>query len=124
MRQERSSARHHGTANSRCSFEQYFCSQFAATMSCRGGHPRLCSLMPWSACEYVAEVMAVGDWSIAGGRNAGLRAVVGVLSGAASAESLRREPHTHIAPSVVHLPALARRLMANDLSAGNLPPST
>ena len=58
----------------------------------------------------VAEVMAVGDTplDLQAGTNAGLRAVVGVLSGAATAEALRHEPHTHILPSVASLPALLR----------------
>ncbi len=56
----------------------------------------------------VAEVVAVGDTplDLQAGTNAGLRAVVGVLTGAATAENLRKEPHTHILPSVAHLPAL------------------
>ncbi|MEO8127565.1 MAG: HAD hydrolase-like protein [Bryobacteraceae bacterium] len=56
----------------------------------------------------VAEVMAVGDTplDLQAGTNGGLRAVVGVLSGAGTAENLRREPHTHILPSVAQLPAL------------------
>jgi phosphonatase-like hydrolase len=56
----------------------------------------------------VAEVMAVGDTplDLQAGTNAGLRAVVGVLSGAATAENLRREPHTHILASVATLPGL------------------
>jgi phosphoglycolate phosphatase-like HAD superfamily hydrolase len=56
----------------------------------------------------VAEVVAAGDTplDLQAGTNAGLRAVVGVLSGASTAENLRREPHTHIVPSVANLPAL------------------
>jgi phosphonatase-like hydrolase len=56
----------------------------------------------------VAEVMAVGDTplDLQAGTNAGLRAVVGVLSGASRPELLRREPHSHILPSVANLPAL------------------
>jgi phosphonatase-like hydrolase len=56
----------------------------------------------------VAEVMAVGDTplDLQAGTNAGLRAVVGVLSGASRAELLQREPHTHILPSVANLPSL------------------
>jgi len=56
----------------------------------------------------VAEVVAVGDTplDLQAGNNAGLRAVVGVLSGASTAGNLRKEPHTHILPSVAHLPAL------------------
>lgn len=58
--------------------------------------------------DSVAEVVAVGDTplDLQAGTNAGLRAVVGVLSGASTAEKLRREPHTHILPSVASLPAL------------------
>ena len=56
----------------------------------------------------VAEVVAVGDTplDLQAATNAGLRGVVGVLSGASTAENLRREPHTHILPSVASLPAL------------------
>ncbi len=56
----------------------------------------------------VAEVVAVGDTplDLQAATNAGLRGVVGVLSGAGTVENLRREPHTHILPSVVNLPAL------------------
>ncbi len=56
----------------------------------------------------VAEVVAVGDTplDLQAATNAGVRGVVGVLSGASTAENLRREPHTHILPSVATLPAL------------------
>ena len=56
----------------------------------------------------VAEVVAVGDTplDLQAGSNAALRGVVGVLSGAGKLEQLRREPHTHILPSVASLPAL------------------
>jgi phosphonatase-like hydrolase len=59
----------------------------------------------------VAEVMAVGDTplDLQAGSNAGLGAVVGVLSGASKLEQLRREPHTHILASVANLPALIDR---------------
>ncbi len=58
--------------------------------------------------DSVAEVMAVGDTplDLQAATNAGLRAVVGVLSGASRLEVLRREPHSHILPSVANLPAL------------------
>jgi phosphonatase-like hydrolase len=60
----------------------------------------------------VAEVMAVGDTplDLQAGSNAGVRAVVGVLTGAGTAESLQREHHTHIIPSVANLPALLGKL--------------
>jgi phosphonatase-like hydrolase len=56
----------------------------------------------------VADVMAVGDTplDLQAGTRAGLHAVVGVLSGASNAETLRREPHTHIVRSVADLPSL------------------
>jgi phosphonatase-like hydrolase len=58
----------------------------------------------------VAEVMAVGDtpFDLQAGTNAGIRGIVGVLSGASTVENLRREPHTHILPSVADLPALLK----------------
>jgi phosphonatase-like hydrolase len=56
----------------------------------------------------VAQVVAVGDTplDLQAGTNAGVRAVVGVLTGAATAQNLRKETHTHILSSVAHLPAL------------------
>jgi phosphonatase-like hydrolase len=56
----------------------------------------------------VAEVIAVGDTplDLQAGTNAGLRGVVGVLTGASTAANLRREPHTQILQSVADLPAL------------------
>ena len=94
----------------RLGWERYF----AATIcSDDVAHGRPSPFMLFHAMEAagvdnVAEVMAVGDTplDLQAGTNAGLRAVVGVLSGAATAEALRREPHTHILPSVASLPAL------------------
>jgi phosphonatase-like hydrolase len=58
----------------------------------------------------VREVVAVGDTplDLQAGTNAGLRGVVGVLSGASTSAKLDAEPHTHILPSVAGLPALLR----------------
>ena len=58
--------------------------------------------------QNVAEVMAVGDTplDLQAGNNAGVRGVVGVLSGAGTAETLGRERHTDIIASVAKLPAL------------------
>jgi phosphoglycolate phosphatase-like HAD superfamily hydrolase len=55
--------------------------------------------------DSVTEDMAVGDTplDLQAVTNAGLRAVVGVLSGASRLEVLRREPHTHTLASVVNL---------------------
>jgi phosphonatase-like hydrolase len=56
----------------------------------------------------VAEVMVVGDTplDLQAGTNAGVRGVVGVLSGASKEDRLRPEPHTDILSSVADLPAL------------------
>jgi phosphonatase-like hydrolase len=56
----------------------------------------------------VAEVMAVGDTplDLQAAKNAGVRGIVGVLSGVGTEEQLRHEPHTRIIPSVADLPAL------------------
>jgi phosphonatase-like hydrolase len=58
--------------------------------------------------DRVADVVAVGDTplDLQAGSNAGLRGVIGVLSGAGTPERLTREPHTHILPSVAELPDL------------------
>jgi phosphonatase-like hydrolase len=60
--------------------------------------------------DAVAEVVAVGDTplDLQAGANAGLRGVIGVYSGAATEERLRKEPYTHILPSVAELPDLLR----------------
>jgi phosphoglycolate phosphatase-like HAD superfamily hydrolase len=52
--------------------------------------------------------MVVGDTplDLQAGTNAGVRGVVGVLSGASKEERLRPEPHTDILASVADLPAL------------------
>jgi phosphonatase-like hydrolase len=56
----------------------------------------------------VREVVAVGDTplDLEAGTNAGLRGVIGVLSGASSAARLQGQPHTHILRSVAELPEL------------------
>jgi len=94
----------------RLGWEQYF-----AAIVCSDdvvqGRPSpfmLFHAMESARVDSVAEVIAVGDTplDLQAGTNAGLRAVVGVLSGASTAEKLRREPHTHILPSVATLPEL------------------
>ncbi len=62
--------------------------------------------------QSVAQVIAVGDTpsDIQAGRNAGVRGVVGVASGAHPATRLRREGPTHILDGVWQLPALVERL--------------
>ena len=87
---------------------------FAATISSddvAAGRPSpfmLFHAMEAARVNSVAEVVAVGDTplDLQAGTNAGLRGVVGVLSGVGTAEKLRSEPHTHILPSVASLPGL------------------
>jgi phosphoglycolate phosphatase-like HAD superfamily hydrolase len=54
----------------------------------------------------VAEVVAVGDTPLdmQAGSNAGVRGVIGVLSGTGTRERLASEPHTQILGSVADLP--------------------
>jgi phosphonatase-like hydrolase len=56
----------------------------------------------------VHEVAAVGDTTLdlQAGYNAGARWNIGVQSGAHSLEQLQAQPHTHLLPSVAHLPLL------------------
>jgi phosphonatase-like hydrolase len=60
--------------------------------------------------DRVAEVVAVGDTplDLQAASNAQVRGVVGVSSGAATAERLSRERHTHLLSSVAELPDLLR----------------
>jgi phosphonatase-like hydrolase len=60
--------------------------------------------------ENVADVVVVGDTplDLQAANNAAARGVIGVTSGAATEERLRRERYTHILPSVAELPALLR----------------
>jgi phosphonatase-like hydrolase len=94
----------------RLGWEQYFAAVITSDDVVQG---RPAPFMLFHAMEAarvnsVAEVVAVGDTplDLQAGSNAGLRGVVGVTSGAATAENLRREPHTHILASVAELPAL------------------
>ena len=59
----------------------------------------------------VKRVINVGDTplDLQSGSNAGVRGVVGVLTGAHDEPSLRREPHTDILTSVAEIPALIMR---------------
>jgi phosphonatase-like hydrolase len=56
----------------------------------------------------VAEVMAVGDTplDLQAGANAGVRGIVGVLSGVGKEQQLESQPHTNIIGSVAGLPDL------------------
>lgn len=67
--------------------------------------------MEMTGVRDVREVINVGDTplDLRSGTNAGVRGVVGVLSGSHDRDSLLREPHTHIIASVAELPALIER---------------
>lgn len=56
--------------------------------------------------QSVSEVFVAGDTpnDLRAGTNAGARYVAGVLTGAHHAETLRREPHTHILTSAATIP--------------------
>lgn len=58
--------------------------------------------------EDVRQVVNVGDTplDLQAGISAGVRGVVGVLTGSHSEQLLKREPHTHLIPSVTELPSL------------------
>ena len=58
--------------------------------------------------QSVAHVAAIGDTALdlQAGTNAGAGWVIGVLSGAHTAEELGRTPHTHLLPSIAELPDL------------------
>jgi phosphonatase-like hydrolase len=61
----------------------------------------------------VKRVIKVGDTALdlEAGTNAGLRGVVGVLTGSQGIETLRRAPHTHVIPSVEALPDLMKQMV-------------
>jgi phosphonatase-like hydrolase len=98
----------------RLGWEHYFAAMISSDDVVRGRPSpyMLFHAMETARIDDVAEAVAVGDTplDLQAGSNAGLRAVIGVLSGAGTAESLRREPHTHILPSLANLPALLPKL--------------
>jgi len=96
----------------RLGWEKYFAA-IVASNDVAQGRPApymLFHAMEIARVNNVAEVMAVGDTplDLQAASNAGLHGMVGVLSGAGTAEQLRREPHTQILPSVASLPALLK----------------
>jgi len=94
----------------RLGWEKYFVAVVASNDVSRGRPSpyMLFHAMETAQVDSVAAVMAVGDTplDLQAANNAGLRGMVGVLSGAGSEEQLRREPHTHLLASVASLPAL------------------
>jgi phosphonatase-like hydrolase len=94
----------------RLGWEQYFAATVCSDEVVQGRPApyMLFHAMELARVNNVAEVMAVGDTplDLQAGANGGLRGVVGVLTGAGTPETLRRESHTHILQSVADLPAL------------------
>jgi phosphonatase-like hydrolase len=90
---------------------------FAANVSSsdvRQGRPApfmIFRAMEATGVQDVRQVINVGDTplDLQSGTNAGVRGVVGVLTGEHHRESLQRAPHTHIIGSVAELPALIER---------------
>jgi len=64
--------------------------------------------MEAAGIDNVRQVVNVGDTplDLQAGSNAGVRGVIGVLTGSHDKDRLNREPHTHILPSVAELPFL------------------
>jgi phosphonatase-like hydrolase len=94
----------------RLGWEKYFAAMVASD-DVAEGRPSpymLFHAMETARVNSVAEVMAVGDTplDLQAASNAGVRGMVGVLSGVGTAEALRREPHTDIIQSVANLPAM------------------
>ncbi len=87
---------------------------FAANVSSsdvRRGRPApfmIFRAMETAGIEDVRRVVNVGDTplDLRAGTNAGVRGVIGVLTGSHGADLLKREPHTHLLPSVAELPTL------------------
>jgi phosphonatase-like hydrolase len=94
----------------RLGWQQYFAAVICSDDVAQGRPSpyMLFHAMEVSRVDSVAEVVTVGDTPLdmQAGANAGVRGVVGVLSGASTVEKLRAEPHTHILPSVASLPEL------------------
>lgn len=94
----------------RLGWEKYFVASICSddVVAGRPAPFMLFHAMESARVERVAEVVAVGDTplDLQAASNAGLGGVIGVLTGAGTAEQLRREPHTDIVPSVANLPAL------------------
>jgi phosphonatase-like hydrolase len=94
----------------RLNWEKYFAARITSDDVTQG---RPAPYMIFHAMEAaritnVAEVLVIGDTplDLQAGTNAGVRGVVGVISGASKREKLEPEPHTDIIASVADLPAL------------------
>lgn len=97
----------------RLGWEKYFAAMVASD-DVTQGRPApymLFHAMEKAGVTSVAEVMAVGDTplDLQAANNAGVRGMVGVLTGVGTREQLTREPHTAIIQSVADLPTLLGR---------------
>lgn len=96
----------------RLGWEKYFAAMVASDDVAQGRPApyMLFHAMEMAGVNSVAEVMAVGDTALdlQAANNAGVAGMVGVLSGAGTAEQLGREPHTDIIASVAELPDLLK----------------
>ena len=97
----------------RLGWEKYFAAMVASDDVAQGRPApyMLFHAMETAGVTSVAEVMAVGDTplDLQAASNAGVRGMVGVLTGVGTREQLSREPHTDIIQSVADLPALLGR---------------
>ena len=97
----------------RLGWEKYFAAMVASDDVAQGRPApyMLFHAMETAGVTSVAEVMAVGDTplDLQAASNAGVRGMVGVLTGVGTREQLSREPHTDIIQSVADLPALLER---------------
>jgi phosphonatase-like hydrolase len=91
----------------RLGWEKYFAAMITSD-DVTEGRPAIFQAMEAARVADVAEVIVAGDTplDLQAGTNAGVRGVVGVLSGVSKEDRLRPEPHTDILPSVAELPAL------------------
>lgn len=94
----------------RLNWEQYFIARITSD-DVQQGRPApymIFHAMEAARVASVPEVLVIGDTplDLQAGTNAGVRGVVGVLSGASKREKLDPEPHTDIIASVAELPAL------------------
>lgn len=97
----------------RLGWEKYFAAMVASDDVAQGRPApyMLFHAMETAGVTNVAEVIAVGDTplDLQAASNAGVKGMVGVLSGVGTREQLSREPHTDIIQSVADLPALLGR---------------
>jgi len=97
-------------------WRQYFAASVSSTdvLHGRPAPYMIFRAMELAGVESVAEVVNVGDTplDLQAGTNAGVRGVVGVLTGMHARERLMGEPHTHLIANVAELPQVVSELSA------------